>query len=61
MILFHCFEDCCIDFHYLLQSQSVIFGLVIYHAADCLPSPSSDSHGPFYNPNKFLASLDSIE
>lgn len=39
----------------------MFYGLVVYHAADCLPCPSSDSYGPFSSPHKLLAMLDGIE
>nr|CAD7574221.1 unnamed protein product [Timema californicum] len=37
------------------------YGLVVYHAADHLPHPSSDSYGPFSNPQRIPQMLERID
>nr|CAD7401400.1 unnamed protein product [Timema cristinae] len=45
----------------LLLSTYTQYGLVVYHAADHLPHPSSDSYGPFSNPQRIPQMLERIE
>uniref|UniRef100_T1HXT8 Mediator of RNA polymerase II transcription subunit 25 n=1 Tax=Rhodnius prolixus TaxID=13249 RepID=T1HXT8_RHOPR len=46
---------------YVCESTSALYGIVVYHAADRLPSPSTDIYGPYSNPHKVLQMLDKIE
>lgn len=46
---------------YILQNSTTLYGVVIYHAADCLPSPCTSTLGPYSNPHKLLLTLDRLE
>ncbi|KAL1509767.1 hypothetical protein ABEB36_004453 [Hypothenemus hampei] len=37
------------------------YGIVTYQAADCLPSLTTDTFGPFYGPGKVLSAIDKLE
>lgn len=46
---------------YVCESTSALYGVVIYHAADRLPSPCTDIYGPYSNPHRVLQVLDKLE
>ncbi|XP_025159280.1 mediator of RNA polymerase II transcription subunit 25 isoform X3 [Harpegnathos saltator] len=43
------------------QNSTTLYGIVVYHAADCLPAPSTETFGPYTNPHKVLVILDKLE
>ncbi|KAL0125268.1 hypothetical protein PUN28_004503 [Cardiocondyla obscurior] len=43
------------------QNSTTLYGIVVYHAADCLPSPCTETLGPYSNPHKLLMVLDKLE
>lgn len=47
--------------NYFTESANTLYGIVLYHAADCLPHPSTDTIGPFTSPTKVLNSIDKLE
>lgn len=38
-----------------------VYGIVTYQAADCLPSLTTDSFGPFSTPAKVLSAIEKLE
>lgn len=44
-----------------LQTSLTLYGIVVYHAADCLPAPFTQAFGPFSNPHKLLLTLEKLE
>ncbi|XP_011299870.1 mediator of RNA polymerase II transcription subunit 25 isoform X2 [Fopius arisanus] len=49
------------DREYVSENSTTLYGIVVYHAADCLPSPTTTTRGPFSNPHKLLSSLERLE
>ncbi|XP_067215800.1 mediator of RNA polymerase II transcription subunit 25 isoform X2 [Linepithema humile] len=49
------------DREYVSESSTTLYGIVVYHAADCLPSPCTETLGPYSNPHKLLMVLDKLE
>ncbi|XP_051168877.1 mediator of RNA polymerase II transcription subunit 25-like isoform X2 [Leptopilina boulardi] len=49
------------DREYVPENTSTLYGVVVYHAADCLPSPCTGTLGPYANPHKLLLALDKLE
>ncbi|XP_008546945.1 mediator of RNA polymerase II transcription subunit 25 [Microplitis demolitor] len=49
------------DREYVTENSTTRYGIVIYHAADCLPRPCTDTFGPYSNPHKLLQRLDNLE
>ncbi|KMQ96743.1 mediator of rna polymerase ii transcription subunit 25 [Lasius niger] len=49
------------DREYVSENSTTLYGIVVYHAADCLPSPCTDTFGPYSNPHKLLMVLDKLE
>ncbi|KAF6199713.1 hypothetical protein GE061_006011 [Apolygus lucorum] len=49
------------DREYGCEGTTAQYGIIIYHSADRLPSPSTDIYGPYSNPHKLLQTLDKIE
>nr|CAD7461784.1 unnamed protein product [Timema tahoe] len=49
------------EHEYWAESTYTQYGLVVYHAADHLPHPSSDSYGPFSNPQRIPQMLERID
>ncbi|XP_033217039.1 mediator of RNA polymerase II transcription subunit 25 isoform X2 [Belonocnema kinseyi] len=49
------------DREYVPENTSTLYGVVVYHAADCLPSPCTGTLGPYSNPHKLLLALDKLE
>lgn len=45
----------------LQQNSTTLYGIVVYHAADCLPGPCTETFGPYANPHKLLLVLDKLE
>ncbi|XP_014291430.1 mediator of RNA polymerase II transcription subunit 25 isoform X2 [Halyomorpha halys] len=46
---------------YVCESTSALYGVIIYHAADRLPSSCTDIYGPYSNPHRVLQVLEKIE
>ncbi|XP_029163114.1 mediator of RNA polymerase II transcription subunit 25-like isoform X2 [Nylanderia fulva] len=49
------------DREYVSENSTTLYGIVVYHAADCLPSPCTDTFGPYSTPHKLLMILDKLE
>ncbi|XP_011297129.1 mediator of RNA polymerase II transcription subunit 25 isoform X2 [Fopius arisanus] len=49
------------DRDYVAESNTALYGIVVYHAADCLPAPTTATLGPFSNPHKLLLTLERLE
>ncbi|XP_018044485.1 PREDICTED: mediator of RNA polymerase II transcription subunit 25 isoform X2 [Atta colombica] len=49
------------DREYVAENSTTLYGIVVYHAADCLPSPCTETLGPYSNPHKLLMVLDKLE
>ncbi|KAJ8964091.1 hypothetical protein NQ317_004944 [Molorchus minor] len=49
------------DTNYVSENASSEYGIVVYHAADCLPHPSSETYGPFSTPTKLLNAIDRLD
>ncbi|KAL0125266.1 hypothetical protein PUN28_004503 [Cardiocondyla obscurior] len=49
------------DREYVSENSTTLYGIVVYHAADCLPSPCTETLGPYSNPHKLLMVLDKLE
>ncbi|XP_058806987.1 mediator of RNA polymerase II transcription subunit 25-like isoform X2 [Phymastichus coffea] len=49
------------DREFASESSSTLYGIVIYQAADCLPSNITNAFGPFSNPQKVLHTIDKLE
>ncbi|XP_011632716.1 mediator of RNA polymerase II transcription subunit 25-like isoform X2 [Pogonomyrmex barbatus] len=49
------------DREYVSENNTILYGIVVYHAADCLPSPCTETFGPYSNPHKLLMALDKLE
>ncbi|XP_044583269.1 mediator of RNA polymerase II transcription subunit 25-like isoform X1 [Cotesia glomerata] len=49
------------DREYVTENSTTRYGIVIYHAADCLPRPCTDTFGPYSNPHKLLLKMESLE
>lgn len=49
------------DREYVSENSTTLYGIVVYHAADCLPSPCTDTFGPYSSPHKLLMVLDKLE
>ena len=49
------------DREYVSENSATLYGIVVYHAADCLPSPCTETFGPYANPQKLLLVLDKLE
>ncbi|XP_076378614.1 mediator of RNA polymerase II transcription subunit 25 isoform X2 [Megalopta genalis] len=49
------------DREYVSENSSTLYGIVIYHAADCLPAPCTETFGPYANPHKLQLVLDKLE
>ncbi|XP_012287300.1 mediator of RNA polymerase II transcription subunit 25 [Orussus abietinus] len=43
------------------QNSTTLYGVVVYHAADCLPAPCTGTLGPYSNPHKLLLTLEKLE
>ncbi|KAI4492167.1 hypothetical protein M0802_009973 [Mischocyttarus mexicanus] len=42
-------------------NSTTLYGIVLYHAADCLPASCTETLGPYVNPHKLLLVLDKLE
>ncbi|EZA49336.1 Mediator of RNA polymerase II transcription subunit [Ooceraea biroi] len=49
------------DREYVSENSTTLYGIVVYHAADCLPAPCTETLGPYSNPHKLLMVLDKLE
>ncbi|EFN84184.1 mediator of RNA polymerase II transcription subunit 25 [Harpegnathos saltator] len=49
------------DREYVSENSTTLYGIVVYHAADCLPAPCTETFGPYSNPHKLLMMLDKLE
>ncbi|XP_032691032.1 mediator of RNA polymerase II transcription subunit 25-like [Odontomachus brunneus] len=49
------------DREYVSENTTTLYGIVVYHAADCLPAPCTETFGPYSNPHKLLMMLDKLE
>ncbi|KAJ8683500.1 hypothetical protein QAD02_019292 [Eretmocerus hayati] len=49
------------EHEYAAETSQTQYGIVTYHAADCLPSPFTGVYGPFANPHKVLTTLEKLE
>lgn len=49
------------EINYLSESTNSMYGMVVYQAADCLPSPSTDAMGPFSSPSKLMQAFEKLE
>ncbi|XP_054001971.1 mediator of RNA polymerase II transcription subunit 25 isoform X2 [Hylaeus anthracinus] len=49
------------DREYVSENSATLYGIVVYHAADCLPAPCTETFGPYANPHKLLLVLDKLE
>ncbi|XP_066601474.1 mediator of RNA polymerase II transcription subunit 25-like isoform X2 [Prorops nasuta] len=49
------------DREYVSENNTTLYGIVVYHAADCLPAPCTETLGPYANPHKLLLILDKLE
>ncbi|XP_014598897.1 PREDICTED: mediator of RNA polymerase II transcription subunit 25-like isoform X4 [Polistes canadensis] len=49
------------DREYVAENSTTLYGIVLYHAADCLPASCTETLGPYVNPHKLLLILDKLE
>nr|XP_050865535.1 mediator of RNA polymerase II transcription subunit 25-like isoform X1 [Vespula vulgaris]XP_050865537.1 mediator of RNA polymerase II transcription subunit 25-like isoform X1 [Vespula vulgaris] len=49
------------DREYVAENSTTLYGIVLYHAADCLPASCTETLGPYVNPHKLLLVLDKLE
>ncbi|XP_032671316.1 mediator of RNA polymerase II transcription subunit 25-like isoform X1 [Odontomachus brunneus] len=49
------------DREYISENSTTLYGIVVYHAADCLPAPCTETFGPYTNPHKLLIVLEKLE
>ncbi|XP_016839011.1 mediator of RNA polymerase II transcription subunit 25 isoform X4 [Nasonia vitripennis] len=49
------------DREFASETSLTLYGIVVYHAADCLPAPFTQAYGPFSNPHKLLLTLEKLE
>ncbi|XP_020293068.1 mediator of RNA polymerase II transcription subunit 25 [Pseudomyrmex gracilis] len=49
------------DREYVSENTTTLYGVVVYHAADCLPAPCTETLGPYSSPHKLLMILDKLE
>ncbi|XP_014485154.1 PREDICTED: mediator of RNA polymerase II transcription subunit 25-like isoform X2 [Dinoponera quadriceps] len=49
------------DREYVSENGATLYGIVVYHAADCLPAPCTETFGPYSNPHKLLMMMDKLE